>query len=296
MSSFLLDTPDTTTPIKNKKVKMSTLRLQKQETELLLQDKRLECYLKEPFIHLSCHEFFTCGPCVEQDERIHAILKRELIISTMTVIGSSLEQKVRDIDLNVLTKRFNNGESIPGISMSNGYRFDNNAFKQKIRRPYKSENNVFFNSISIPTMYKNHRVCLKIFKKGTIHTTGCTSLSMAREIMDNMYAFICQLDSSSLHYRVVMIQTTFNLCTRVQCRCFVNYLTTFHSKESLHVVYDPSLHNAINIKIFGICVLMYCSGKMVITGGKDLRFYVFAILDIQRMYTDFLQWKEKCIK
>ncbi|AOM63374.1 putative TATA-box-binding protein [Heterosigma akashiwo virus 01] len=178
---------------------------------------------------------------------------------------------------------------------------DGKLFKSKDRAKMKNKK-VFFNSTSFKLKMRidenMHNLNIKIFKSGSVQVTGCKS----EEAIERIITYISVMISSFEHehgniiigdnksmiitdVKIVMINGSFNIGRNIDRdyvfkEIFKNYTT--------NITYEPELYHGINLKWNNETILMFHTGKILITGGNSM-------VSMRKTYMDIINILENIL-
>jgi len=233
---------------------------------------------------------------------IHTTTSQSLAILTMTVCASLNSE----LNINALTQSLADDFEIK-------YHYDTSVRRTRYGRPKKQR--VFFNALSFALLYTDmsHRtrsINIKIFHSGNIHIAGCQTAEHVHYVPELVYRLIytCHVKHMSRaltiedtviqtpfssyrlsNVRVVMLHTCYEIPKHV-------YLYTIIVREQFyrylfklgHVVrYNSDLHNGIILKIRTITFIIFCTGKILITGKGPLQLYETCLNEFLSLFSQF---------
>lgn len=248
------------------------------------------CDPKKKYPYCICHKDWKVF-----DKILHIIkeinnplVEKNFDLSTITVCSDFNST----IDLRTLSQKFE----------KNNVKFNPNSKKCKVAK----NNFCFYNSVIVNFNAKYQHfgyVSIKIFPNGKIQIAGCkTIMSCAysiRKIYNKIKNYECFLDDSKItNSRIAMINSDIKINMEINqenlCEILENY-SIHNSGSFIQINFQNSKYPAINSKFISknrveeyrnylqsksknkfenvISILIFRSGSIILTGGKDIKDY-----------------------
>ena len=224
-----------------------------------------------------------------------------LRISTMTAI-SKLSS---DIDLKKLYENFKINDIIHFIEYRDNPTkgFSEKSLRKKRKKVIKK---VFYNQVTLHLFYKK-LINVKVFNNGKIQMTGLKYEEQGKQVINLLINELikCNIDNTifkedkleSLEYRIVLINSDFDIKYKVNRELLHREIIRLEMCSS----YEPTIYPGVNMKYYyndafdnlGVCkcsnrcngkgsaygdgeckrvtIAIFNSGKIIITGGKNLK-------------------------
>ena len=217
-----------------------------------------------------------------------------LTISVFVICGSLNST----IDLNKLIELYENDENKDGSMIIS---WDPESKKSKAKIGDAENSDSFYNSLKIDSKIQGNNISAKIFKNGKIHITGCRTIEIVHKVpviyknyLENYYPeCIVDIESYTLYDQTIcMINTLTNLNREIDRENMKNIINdnTIYNGGNWRSAIRPKRHQgviaryltnksrdiykdkaAIPAKVPGqVTVIIFRSGKVIITGGKTL--------------------------
>jgi TATA-box binding protein (TBP) (component of TFIID and TFIIIB) len=179
------------------------------------------------------------------------------------------------------------------------------SFQDSSVRKHHAKKGVFFNSVSFSLnirddLMKIGKVNIKIFTTGSIQITGCKSIKAVYRVPKIVFEVLCYCKNhidqaiikqhhtfsfSNENIRIVLINGTFNINKTFDRDKLFQYIYHHITKN---VKFNPDVYNAINLKLNQTTLLIFHTGKIIITGGNNIYNYKQSYHDIIRIIDESL--------
>jgi len=181
--------------------------------------------------------------------------------------------------------------------------------KEKKRRNNSANINkkIFNNQITIKVTCPNNTVSIKLFKNGSIQITGCKSINMCTNILQelfdellNNYNDIILVSKKEnltvdkiVNFKIRMINCNFNVNFNIDRKKLHNYL----ENNDINSSFEPLAHSAVNIKYNyknenKISILVFKRGAIIITGALKkehiIAAYEFIVKTLYEQYSNIV--------
>lgn len=220
---------------------------------------------------LSAHETF-----VTTTEKIKtgyaAVAPTSINLTTMTVVGSI----GHDIDLGKIRDYFGTRVSFGtwiGRRTDEGRRSARGA-----KYEWRMRDTKFQNQVTLDTRDAETRKSVKLFPNGSIQIAGCHDIKNCCFFVHHVARALAHiLDIPvpvDLPFRVAMINSNFSVDRRVNLRVAHR---VFAAMDGVDATFDPDRYSAVMVKFRPypgakrVSASVFGSGKIIITGAKDLR-------------------------
>ena len=171
------------------------------------------------------------------------------------------------------------------------YKVDNSFDNTRFRKKHGSiealtSSRTFFNSLAFPLRFrtngKTYNLHFRIFTTGTIHIAGASDNDTVRKGFQLVCGLVACWNEYEKEIPIVSDAASFGL---KNIRIAMLHTIYYHhkpldrenvalnlQKQGRNVRYDPSLHNAINVRFTSNdgAFLIFKSGKILITGCKEI--------------------------